>query len=224
VNAPPIDTLRQDLHRRLDEALNQQGVIQEVILLRVLNKAIGHFATTEADWRNASPLEYRHWREQVKEVLDGLSFMIDSADRYAKEPTELATTMAQASRQLQTAEQNLHILQTQQTALLADLGQTESAVASLSRDVELLTALKTLAPFLEAFKGRIDAQRLQAFADSELCHHQTRYRQQLESLARQNDEGMQKMEALLRESMILTEEEWASLRQAATQVEAKIHP
>jgi len=215
------DALRQNLRQHIDEALNQRGVVQEIILLRALNKAIDSFATTEADWRAASPLEYRRWREQLKETLDALAFMVDSADHYAQEPTELASDVAQATQQLRAVELRLQTLQTEKAALLSELNRTEAEAATLQHEVDLLAALKALAPFREAIKNRIDEQRLQAFADSELCRHQTHHRQHLESLTRQVTEQIHEIEASLKDSMTLTEQEWASLHQAATQVNAR---
>ena len=217
----PTDALRQDLRQHLDEALSQRGVVQEIILLHALNKAIGSFAATDSDWRAASALEYRRWRKQIKETLDALAFMIDSADHYAQEPTQLAGDIAQATQQLSAVELRLQTLQTEKAALLIELNRTEAEAATLQHEVDLLAALKALAPFREAIKNRIDEQRLQAFADSELCRHQTHHRQHLESLTRQVTEQIHEIEASLKDSMTLTEQEWASLHQAATQVNAR---
>lgn len=216
------DPLRQNLCQQIDEALNQRGVVQEIILLRALNKAIAHFATTEADWRAAQPLEYRSWREQIRKALDALTFMIASADSYAQEPTQLAGAVARATSQLREIEQRLHALTSQQTTLLADLNRTQAEATTLQREVELLEALKALIPFREAVKGQIGEQRLRALADSDLGCHQTRHRERIESLAREVADRIGEIEDLLKQDLTLTEQEWAALRQAATQIEPGI--
>jgi chromosome segregation ATPase len=205
-----------DLCQHLEAALTQRGVTQEILLLRLLNEVIDQSVTTATDWRSASALEYRRWREQAKKILDSLGFMIASADSYAQEATGLAGEATRLAQQLSAIEQGLEMLDARKVALTAELNQGQLDVAALQREVELLQTLKALAPFRAAIAERIDEQRLRALANCDLAREHAHQRERIERLAGQIDGQLAAMDALLRQDLMITEQDWVALRKALT--------
>ena len=206
--------LTADLHHKLDAALGQQGLLQEILLLRLLNAITARFATGAAQWQAAQSLEYKHWRQEITLLLDTLQFMIHSADAYAPDSSGLERDIAQLGEQLGAIEQRLRDLNARKTALQDQLDQQDADRAALHEEIEWLERLQQLAPFRAALAQHLDIQRLRASANAELLREQDRQRQRGDALINSIDSQLSELDALLRENLILTEQEWEVVRRA----------
>ncbi len=210
------DGLAQRLRTQLEDAIAQQGVTRELLLLRTLNMVIAQVASSEADWSRAQSLEYRRWREAMGQLLDELTFMIATADAYAPENTGLAAQVTRLQAQLREMNERIAALQGQADALAADLEQARLPLADLAREVELLQTLQTLAPWREALMAQLSEQRLRALADRNLGQGFARHRQRIEQLYAEVDTCLNDIEVALRDDIELSEQEWQIVREAAT--------
>ena len=86
----PNDVQLSSLRERFEKAFTERGVIQEILLLRFINRALEHFATSESDWRAAKSPECRAWRGEISTLLQALDFMVSSAEAYAQEAIDLS--------------------------------------------------------------------------------------------------------------------------------------
>jgi len=205
---------QDELHQKLDAALGQRGILQEILLLRLTNAALNRFATSESEWQAAKELDYRRWRQELKPLLDNLQFMIRSADAYAPDSSGLETDINRLGAQLHDIEQRLGELQVRKTALQTELDAQNADLARLRDEVEWLERLKRLAPFRDALAQRLDIQRLRLRADAELLREQDRQREHGEMLSNEIDARLDELDALLRDNLSLNEQEWESLRHA----------
>ncbi len=208
--------LRPTVITKLDAALTQRGVLQELLLLRLLNSVIAQFAATATDWRMTSALEARQWREQLGELLNQLRFMVASADCYAAEPTQLAAEVAQLGTQLATSERQLADLRADHAALLTALGRTQVEVVAVQREVDALETLKNLLPLHVELTTRLGTQRMQALADGMLAQETTRQREHAQQLALEIDTRLLDLETLLNQNFHLEERDWQALCAAVT--------
>lgn len=215
---------RDELCSRLDDALSQRGLTQEILLLRLANGLIAQFATSEADWRDAPPLEHGQWQQEIRKLANSLAFMIASADAYGVKRSGLASEIEQRSADIDRLEQELQELGERNESLkdrLAtlkdslDCGQAEQA--ALGREVHLLNRLQELVTFRAALRERIGVQRLHALANCELAREQGRQRERVEALQAEIELGLGKLDQILQDNLGLTEEEWNALRQSLTQ-------
>ena len=140
----------RDLCQQLEAAFTQRGVLQEILLLRLLNKVLSQFAATESDWRTARSLEYRQWREQIHTLLATIDFMISSADSYAQEATGLATESRRISQSVAEIESRLHELTAHKNELTARLNRDQNYLYILQAEVLLLRTLQDLDAFRDA--------------------------------------------------------------------------
>lgn len=204
----------RDLCQQLEAAFTQRGVLQEILLLRLLNKVLSQFAATESDWRTARSLEYRQWREQIHTLLATIDFMISSADSYAQEATGLATESRRISQSVAEIESRLHELTAHKNELTARLNRDQNDLDILQAEVEQLRTLQDLAPFRDALAERLGEQRLRTLANSQLAQAQERIRERAERLMREIETGLGEVEGLLRDNLNLTEQEWTAVRAA----------
>lgn len=207
-------TSTKDLHDKLDAALGQQGLLQEILLLRLLNAITAQFATSAAQWQAAPSLEYKHWRQEIKPLLATLQFMIHSADAYAPHSSGLERDIVQLNEQLGAIEQRLQELNARKSALQDQLAQQNAERAALDEEVAWLERLQQLAPFRAALAQHLDIQRLRARANAELLREQDRQRERGEALVTAIDSQLDKLDALLRDNLTLTEQEWEAVRRA----------
>lgn len=206
---------QDDLHHKLDEALGQSGLLQEILLLRLTSAVLDCFATSESEWQGAKEFDYRRWRQALRPLLDNLQFMIRSADAYAPDSSGLERDIAGLDAQLRDIEQRLHELGARKTALQTELDAQNADLARLHDEVEWLERLRSLAPFRDALAQRLDIQRLRVRADAELLREQDRRREHGEALVSEIDTHLEALEALLRENLTLSEQEWDAVQHAA---------
>lgn len=207
-------TSTNDLHDKLDAALGQQGLLQEILLLRLLNAITAQFATSAAQWQAAQSLEYKHWRQEIKTLLDTLQFMIHSADAYAPNSSGLERDIVALGEQLGVIEQRLNELSARKTALQDQLTQQDADRAALHEEVAWLERLQQLAPFRAALAQHLDIQQLRARANAELLREQERQRERGEALVNTINSQLEELDALLRDNLTLTEQEWEAVRRA----------
>jgi hypothetical protein len=119
-------------------------------------------------------------------------------------------------QQLTGIDHQLQTLDERKVALTADLNRGQLEATALQHEVDLLQALKVLAPFRATVAERIDEQRLRALANSGLVHEHMHQRERIERIAGQVNAQLAEMEALLRQDLTITEQDWATLRKAAT--------
>lgn len=205
---------QDDLHHKLDAALGQQGLLQEILLLRLINAVMARFATSATQWQAAQSLEYKHWRQEIKPLLDNLQFMIHSADAYAPDSSGLESDIDRLGEQFRDIEQRLHELSARKTALLDQLQQREADWPRLRDEVELLARLQSLTAFRAELTQRLDIQRLRALANADLLREQDRQRERGDRLVNEIETRLTELDALLRGNLTLTEQEWDAVRRA----------
>ena len=217
-------TTRDQLCGKLDAALTQRGLTQEILLLRLANGLIARFATDEADWRKASSLEYEYWRREINELVKSLAFMIASADAYGTQRSGLASEIERLSTDIGKIEQKLGELRERRASLeesLAslrdDLGCAETDEVELRREIELLQRLQELVPFRAALRERIGVQRLHALANTELAREQGVQSERVEKVSAEVERGLAELDELLSNNLELSEGEWKALRQSLEQ-------
>ncbi|WP_341325707.1 hypothetical protein [Methylotuvimicrobium sp. KM2] len=196
----------------LQNGLHSQGVVREIVLLRVLNSVLDQYATTDDDWRTVSPTEYRHWREQVLRLLNYLEFIIASADSYASEPTELNATCQQLQAEHERTQQELNVLRQKKRDLEADCAHLATDKQSLLQEVELLTTLREVLPWREQVVAELSENRLRALRDTDLAKHIQTRQHRINELAETIRNHLQEQERLLADGLELEEREWQGLR------------
>lgn len=206
---------QDDLHQRLDDAFAQSGLLQEILLLRLTGAVLDRFAASESEWQAAQELDYRRWRQALRPLLDNLQFMIRSADAYAPDSSGLESDIARLDAQLRDIEQRLSELGARKTALQTELDARNLDAARLRDEVEWLERLQSLVPFRDALAQRLDIQRLRVRADADLLREQDRRRERGETLVDEIDTRLDALDALLRENLTLSEQEWEAVRHAA---------
>lgn len=217
-------TTRGELCGKLDAALTQKGLTQEILLLRLTNGLIAQFATNEADWRNAPSLEYEYWRREINELVKSLAFMIASADAYGTQRSGLASEIERLSTDIGEIEQKLGDLR-ERRAILEDilaslrgsLDCAETDEIELRREIELLQRLQELVPFRAALRERIGVQRLHALANTELAREQGVERERVEKGLAEVERGLGELDELLSNNLKLSEGEWEAVRQSLDQ-------
>ncbi|MBK1646701.1 hypothetical protein CKO25_19070 [Thiocapsa imhoffii] len=212
MNARPAHL--DNLHQKLDAALGQSGLLQEILLLRLTNEVINRFATSESEWQTARELDYRHWRQELRPLLDNLQFMISSADAYAPDSSALESDISRLGAQLRDIEQRLSELSARKSALQTELDARNADSSHLRDEVEWLERLKSLVPFRDALARRLDIQHLRARTNAELLHEQDRQRERGEALVHEIDTRLDAFDALLRENLTLSKQEWEAVRHA----------
>lgn len=205
---------QDDLYQRLEEALGQRGLLQEILLLRLTNAVLNRFATSESEWQSAPALDYRRWRQELRPLLDNLQFMIRSADAYAPDSSGLENEISRLAAQLGDIEQRLLELNQRKTALQAELDTQNTDLAQLRDEVEWLERLKALVPFRAQLAQQLDLQRLQAQANTELLREQDRQRERGDTLIEEIATRLDALDALLRENLTLNAQEWEAVQRA----------
>jgi len=205
------------IYQQLKNAMLSDGVVRELVLLRTLNSVFEQYSTDENDWQHSSPTEYAKWHEEIKQLLESLEFIIESADSYAPEPTQLSASCQQLQSQQQQAEQRLQNLKQQKSKLEPLLTQTQLTEQQIQQEVILLQTFSELLPLREQLVTEIGETKLRSLSNDRLITQATEKKQGLEQLSLEIQQKLKEQESLLSEDLILQEAEWESLGRRVTQ-------
>ncbi len=208
------NNLAVEISQKFQNAMELSGIVREVVLLRTLNSVFERYVTTEDDWKSAGSFEYRQWREEIKKLLDWLEFILVTADSYAQEPTQLSITCQKLQTQLQQSEQRLVHLTEQKAKLESLYAQTQLTAEQLAREVELLQTLADLLPWREKLQAEFGEAQYRALSNSRLVENTKHKQQQLRQLTEEIQKKSADLEQLLKENLVLLDQEWAALRLA----------